>query len=73
MNKNEILEISCTDIGTINRLINYFETCHRTELCRKVPIENADAYCEHKRLIGRLGGAVSSLKDLRDNLDAAEK
>jgi hypothetical protein len=72
MGKEENTEFDRTDIGSIDRLISHFEKLHHAEFSESVNCADYSACLEHHRRIGRFGGAVSSLKELKEAILSSE-
>lgn len=74
--KNEtVRDFDSTDIGTIDRLINYFEKRHIDAFPQHFPIpdSNYTTDLENRRLHARLRGATTCLKELRESILSSEK
>jgi hypothetical protein len=74
--KNEtVRDFDSTDIGTIDRLINYFEKRHVDAFPQHFPIpdSNYTTELENRRLHARLRGATICLKELRELILSSEK
>jgi hypothetical protein len=74
--KNETIgDFDSTDLGTIDRLINYFEKRHVDAFPQGFPIPDSDynTELENRRFHARLRGATTCLKELRDSILTSEK
>lgn len=73
MKNEEIANFDRTDLGTIDRLITHFEKQKIAAFIGRDPIEDYGASLEHHRRMTHFGGAVSSLKQLRESILSSEK
>jgi len=75
MNQKKISGIDSNDLGTIDRLIDYFERRHLETFPHGLPISDPDysTQLENRRLDARLRGAIASLKELREALLSSEQ
>jgi hypothetical protein len=73
MRNETIGDFDSTDLGTIDRLINHFEKRHVEAFKERDPVEDYGASLEHHKRLTGFGGAVSSLKQLRESILSEEK
>jgi hypothetical protein len=75
MRNETIGDFDSTDLGTKDRLINYFEKRHFDAFPQGFPIPDSDynTDLENRRFHARLRGATTYLKDLRVSILSLEK
>jgi len=75
MKNGTFVDFNSGDLGTIERLIDYFEKRHIEAFPHHLPIPDSDyaTDLENRRLHTRLLGATTCLKELRDAILSQEK
>lgn len=74
MKNGTFVDFNSEDLGTIERLIDYFEKRHIEAFPHHLPIPDSDYRIdlENRRLHARLLGATTCLKELRESILSSE-